>query len=74
MTKAERLLKETKEDPFGFFKALSPISGDQFRIHAEMPDGKVGITPWYSEASLPALKKEIIQAGHKIIKIEKRRE
>jgi len=72
MSKAGQFIEDVK-DEFGFLGAVSDKSSPvQYRIHAEMKDGNVGITPWYTEASLDALKKDIIKQGHKIIKIEKK--
>jgi hypothetical protein len=72
MSIARQFIEKVK-DEFGFLGAISGgESPAQYRIHAEMKDGKIGITPWYTEASIEALKKDILDAGHKIIKIEKK--
>jgi len=45
----------------------------QWRIHAELPDGRIGITAWYhSEETLAAFLKEIKDHGHRVIKIERK--
>jgi hypothetical protein len=73
MSKAGQFIEDVK-DEFGFLGAISGgNSSIQYRIHAEMGGGKVGITPWYTEASLEAPKKDVIAAGHKIIKIERKK-
>lgn len=62
---------QKQSDPFGFMSALvgnsKPVAK---RIHAEMPDGTVGITAWYTDATIGLLAEEILERGGLILKIE----
>lgn len=58
-------------DIFGFAQAINTKPVTRYRIHAQLPNGDIGITPWYTEQSLDSLKHEIESVGHKIIKIER---
>ena len=56
-----------------FIQALDSRPVESQRIYAERPDGNIGVTAWYvNQESIDAIKAEIIAAGHKIVRIEKK--
>lgn len=63
------LNENTKSD---FLKAVSGNKpAEVYRVHAETDKGKVGITAWYTKATINDVVKDIKRAGFKILKIEK---
>lgn len=62
-------------DPFGFVSAISNAStpARQWRIYAERPDGKIGVTAWYcGEDTLDEMRAEIAEHGHKVVRVERK--
>lgn len=70
-TIAQMTMKEssTKQD---FLKAIGGHKPTEvYRVHADIGDGKVGITGWYTKAVIDDVVDDIKKKGVKIIKIEK---
>ena len=71
MIRLKNLLNEANPKA-DFLKAISGIKpAEVYRIHAKLPNGKVGITAWYTKAVIDDLENEIKNTGATIIKIEK---
>ena len=71
MIRLTDILKEANPKA-DFLKAISGIKpAEVYRIHAKLPNGKVGITAWYTKATIDDLEDEIKSTGATIIKIEK---
>lgn len=54
-----------------FAEALTGKAEVEYRIHAQLTNGNIGITAWYaSQESIDALKEEIEASGATILKVE----
>jgi hypothetical protein len=60
-----------RHDHFGFMSAIGNNKKRKvFRLYAELPENKVGVSGWYGEETFELFKQEVITAGNKILKIE----
>ena len=69
-------LFESKK-PQGFASQILVPKGTKiisYRFHAQLPNGDVGLTAWYTKAVSDDIQKEIIASGAKIIKTETKTE
>ena len=53
-------------------KSIGAKKVTSFRIHAEMQNGKIGLTAWYTSAVIEDIKQDVKDEGHKIIKVEEK--